>query len=303
MVLVLTPLLVFVTSLVVSGLLLRRYLPRPGAALGVSCVRCGTPAAAMAPDSFVCPGCGHDVREAGLAPARGKSPTKPLWTVILYTLAVLIAALITTDVAVQAAPRVQGSSSQAMFAAPQSRAYAGVSVTAAASGRQQAPQDWEWDVLGELLALDGRATLLEVEGPPLRWRVIADDGRIIEQGQSLDEDAVLGWYRAAGIDTDNSRVQTEASAVLARVQDLSQGPRASPRQLRAGVGAGFDSVSTGSSSGGGRPPAWVAPAVSAGWAALWVLGVWAILRPRRRRVEEPEAPGVPAAEPLEGVTP
>src|SRR4051812_10156302 len=126
MVLSLTPLLVFIGLLVIAGLLLRRYLPRPGAALGVSCVRCGTPAMALAPDSFRCPGCRHDVREAGLVPARGKSPTTPLWTVMLYTLAVLIVALITIGVAMRAAPRVEGVSSEATFAAPHSRAYAHV---------------------------------------------------------------------------------------------------------------------------------------------------------------------------------
>ena len=220
MVLTLTPLVVFAASVIVAAVLLRRHLPRPGEAVGVACVRCGTPGAALAHDSFVCPGCGRDVREAGLTPARGRSPTQPFWNVTLYTLAVLVVAPITAAVAEKAAPRVDGVSAEAMFSAPRSRAYAGVVVTTASSGPPAAPREWTSQTLAELTTLDGRATLLEIERSPGRWRITADDGRMVEQGPALDEEAVLRWYRAAGLDTGDPRVRSEIADVLPNLGEL-----------------------------------------------------------------------------------
>ena len=298
----LAPLVVSAASLVIAAVLLCRRLPRPGEVLGVSCVRCGMPAAALAHDSFVCPGCGRDVREAGLAPARGRSPTRPFWTVTAYTVAVLVVAPITAAVAEQAAPRVEAVTSEATFAAPRSRAYAGVVVTTASSGPPGAPHDWTSQTLAELTALDGRATLLEIERPPGRWRITADDGRTVEQGQALDEEAVLRWYRAAGLDTGDPRVRSEVADVLPNLAEPPRQMRTESPPLRVAPGMGFDSRGARSGSSSGRVTR-IAPVVVAGWSVVWVLGLWTLLRPARAGATKP-TPSAPSVSPAAGgVTP
>ena len=92
-----------VAAAVVGLILFRRYAAG-GRRLSLVCLRCGARAEALT--SFTCPGCGHDVREAGIGPPGRRSPLEPFWHAVLFTVAYLIAALIVTRLAV---PRISGS--------------------------------------------------------------------------------------------------------------------------------------------------------------------------------------------------
>src|SRR5438034_6929867 len=172
-----------------GGLLRCRYLPRPGTATVMACVRCGMPAAAIA-EPFTCPGCGHDVRETGLAPARGRSPVRPLLAALAYTAVVLVVAMISSAVLVQKVPREQRSFMEASLAGPLSQAYAGVELALSGSEPEGQPSNGTWEVVADLSGRDGRMTSLEARGPYPKWVIITSDGQRLNVGDAAYDRAV-----------------------------------------------------------------------------------------------------------------
>src|SRR3954468_18874781 len=89
MVLNLVALTVLALAPMAAIVLLRRSMPRIGTSRDLICLRCAQPAAALT--SFTCPGCGHDVREAGLGRARGPTPLGTFWLVVVFSFAFALA--------------------------------------------------------------------------------------------------------------------------------------------------------------------------------------------------------------------
>ena len=56
------------------------------------CARCNAPADELT--DFVCPACGHDVREMGLAAPADRSPVPVYWRAVALTVALAIAAVV-----------------------------------------------------------------------------------------------------------------------------------------------------------------------------------------------------------------
>jgi hypothetical protein len=302
MVLNLLPLVVLAASLVAGGVLLRRHLPRrAGGAAGVTgmaCVRCGAPAVSMAPDSFNCPGCGHDVRETGLADPAAHLSLRPLWEAMLYTIAVLILALLTTGLAASAVPASTRIFSSSSLGTPRSRTYVGVEVARLDAGPFESPDGWRWEATADLSLLDGRAAFFDASGPPTRWAATGPDGNEVASGKVLDEQAVLQWFGAACLDGEDELLRSEARDVLRALRPA----RDEDPALHAGSAMdsmAFASRGTRSNTEVVRNE-WAAPAVSAAWSLIWVAGLWVVLRVSARRHRKPAEAVATVAAPAAG---
>ena len=257
--------------------LMRRYLPRAGTARDPVCLRCGQPAAALT--SFACPGCGHDVREAGLGRVRGRTPLGTFWLLVAFTCIYLVAAQVGITMAMNAAPQVYRSSRNVSMRVSSPQVHA-VELYLDASG----PDDSHaaGSITGELYAAGG-IILLEAGVPSLRWRLTDVDGDALDAGDRLDGSTVYKWLQRGGVPTDTPVAHSDANQIANYLGQLARTKLEMPPV--PGTGRAL-SLSYSASSGGGssretdqrwRPGLVVAACV------LWLLCVWLLLLWRRDR--------------------
>ncbi|HXE53153.1 MAG TPA: hypothetical protein VN541_09065, partial [Tepidisphaeraceae bacterium] len=88
--------IIFFSALTAAAMLVWRRLPRAAAAAAGEpvCLACRTPARLLAADSFVCPTCGRDVREAGIGLARPRGFLVPFWRLVNFSAGLCLVALI-----------------------------------------------------------------------------------------------------------------------------------------------------------------------------------------------------------------
>jgi len=284
-------------AIVAAPILFRRHVARgamAGGAAPVVCLSCHTPADALT--SFTCPGCGRDVREAGLGP-RGRPVVVHFWTLVVYTFAYLLAATVGGSLLSNALPKVHRTSRNTTMtlSSPEIR---GVEMFLDGKGRDE--QHLAGMLTGEMYGAGGVVTL-ELPVPGQRWRLLDATGQQLDAGDRLDGKVVYRWMELAGAPTDTPVAHSDAAHIAAAVGQLTGTRLEMPPVPRTGRAL---SLSYSSSSGGGysvgRDPRW-APLLAIVAAAVWLGGVQLILLSYRAGAGRP-APGPPLSA-SEGVAP
>jgi hypothetical protein len=257
-------------AVVAAVMLFRRRVRRPG--LGGDgdspnfCLRCGWPAEGLT--SFTCAGCGHDVREAGVGPRRGRSVLALFWTEVAFTCLYLVLAMIATGALVSALPRVHvvSRTTSMTVSLPEIR---GVELTL--EGRGPSDDDIHGTLTGELYGAK-QAVVLEVDRPGGRWRLLDMGGRQLDAGDGLDAGVIDRWIEQAGAPTQTPDGRAAAAYIAEAVGQLAGRRIDVPPVVR--------SLSYSSTGGGGSssyPDRRWLPLTFIVAAALWLAGVYLIL--------------------------
>ena len=281
-------LMALAAAFVMAALLLRRYLPRAPAAAGPVCLRCGTPGAALI--SFTCPGCGADVRDAGLGRRKGASPLRPFWTVVAYTCLFVFLSVPLAGVVHATLPKVHTAALYSSMTVSSPDIH-GVEVYLKGRGPDQ--HSMRYTLTGDLYATRGVVTL-EAALPEGNWRLVDLSGRQLDAGQRLDGQVVYRWLERAGVDITQREARSDAGHVAGAIGNLTR-----TRLEMPPVHVGALSLTYSSSAGGFsgvRPNDRALPLLVIGLSAAWLAGLWLVLAgatAKRKRT----TPGSPAAEP------
>lgn len=259
-------------AIVAAFFLFRRLAPRVPTMAGNVCLRCGTPAAALS--SFTCPGCGHDIREAGLGPTRGRSAVVLFWLLVVYTCAYLVAATIVGNVLFNVLPRVHTVSRNTSMRVSLPQIFG---VELYYDGRGPDEHNVTGTITGEMYGA-AAAVVLEVDRPALTWRLLDMTGKQFDAGDRLDGSMIYRWMELAGAPTDTPVAHSDAAHIANAVGQLAGVKIQMPPVPGSG---GALSLSYSSASGGGSAshidPRWP-PLIMIGGAAAWLAGAWLILR-------------------------
>jgi hypothetical protein len=244
--------------------------------------------------SLTCPECGGDLRAVGIITPRTPRPRLGFGAACVAFTAALaaIAAPLSGVLVSLLPPRVQFART-CTLSGPPSRAYAAVTVRAAASG---------WGGLRSTPAVE----MALVPGPLVATRpatMSTPSPLHLAGGNSGDRpvparpDAVLDWLRSAGIDTGDPRVAAEAWRVAAAAREVGRPPwvRAWQRGGWGRSGSGMDPMGvfasvTFTESGSVNPPAWATAVILGTWGPLWLLGLRSLWRMTRARMAQPTNP-------------
>ena len=274
-------------ALLAGALLLRRYLPRAPAAPGPVCLRCGTPAAALT--NFTCPGCGTDVRDAGLGQRNGASPLRPFWTVVAYTCLFVFLSIPLAALVYEALPTVHTA---ALYSAMTVSSPEIHGVELYLKGRGPDEHSMRHTLTGDLYATGGVVTL-EAALPEGNWRLVDLSGRQLDAGQRLNGQTVYRWLERAGVDITQPVARSDAGHVAGAIGNLTR-----TRLEMPSVHVGALSLSYSSSAGGFsgvRPNDRALPVLVIGLSAAWLAGLWLVLAGATARRERAAALNLPAA--------
>ena len=285
-------LVVFVAVAAAGGWLIRDRVSRIEAARTgePACLACGTPAQRMSPDSFLCPGCGRDVRARGLAVRNTGTFTGPFWRVVTFSAVLCAVALLVTSLATLALPRYEYVSEDASVwqSDGEVRFHMEFSTVGRRVGDAPQPRLLEGEVHADFFLTGGEVFTLEVQSPALRYRVLDTEGRerlTWSPPGAFDQSAALQWMVIATGSRDDYRVRDAAGSAYAQLHRMLGLPAPTPTASWRGSSGGG---SSGSSYAG--PPAYVTPAALIVWSLLWLGGVWRILRRPRETAQATPAP-------------
>ena len=282
----LVALTVLAAAFVAAALLLRRYLPRAPAAPGPVCLRCGTPGAALT--GFTCPGCGADVRDAGLGQRKGASPLRPFWTAVAYTCLFVFLSVPLAGLVYATLPRVH---TVALYNSMNVSSPQILGVELSLRGRGPDPNSIRHTLTGDLYSTGG-VVALEAKLPEGAWKLIDLSGREIDSGPRLDGQVVYRWLERAGVDITEPVARSDAGHIAAAVGNF-----AGARLEMPPVHVGALSLSYSSSSGGSSgeyPNATALPYLVILLSAAWLAGLWLVLAgatARRNRASVVNLPG------------
>jgi hypothetical protein len=284
-----------IAGAIVAGILLfRRHLSRGAAVTGGGenvCLRCGTPAAALA--SFTCPGCGHDVREAGVGPRLGRTAAGAFWPLVYFTFAYVVLALIVSGVLLNVLPRVYvvTRNTTMTVSSPEIR---GVELFLDGRGRDEA--HFAGTLTGDLYGSRGVVTL-DVDVPARRWRLLDASGTQLDAGDRLDGEVIYRWIEAAGAPTDTPVAHSDAAHIARAVGQLAGAELEMPPVPGTGRALGLSySASSGGGSSNTPDKRWT-PLMVIAAAGVWLAGVYLILLAHRRpNRPAPVAEAAPSSE-------
>ena len=281
-------------TFVTAALLLRRYLPRAPAAPGPVCLRCGTPAAVLT--SFTCPGCGGDVRGAGIGQRKGASPLRTFWTVVAYTCLFVFLSVPLSSVVYSTLPRVHTVAryNSMNLSSPQVHG-----VELFIRGRGTDPRTMRHTLSGDLYAANG-VVALEAALPEGNWRLLDLSGREIDSGPRLDGQVVYRWLERAGVDVTTPIARSDAGHIGAAIGNLTGAEVVMPPVHVGALSLSYSSSAGGSS--GEYPNDRALPVLVILLSAAWLAGLWLVLagatarRNRAAAVNVPAAPAHPAVQ-------
>jgi hypothetical protein len=256
-------------SAVAAALLLRRYVRRTSVSLAPVCLRCGAPGAALT--SFTCPGCGHNVREAGLGPPRGRSPLGPFWRAAAFTAVFLFLAVFLAGALMSALPPVHKASNFTTMrvASPGVR---GVDLFLKGGGLDD--RRFNGTLTGDMYAKGGVVTL-EVNLPEMRWRLLDLSGAQLDSGERLDGQVIYNWMSRAGVAVDTPVAHSDALHIARAIGRHSRTDLEMPPQSARALSLSFSSSTGGHSSN--QPDERALPLIVMAGAALWLAGLWIVL--------------------------
>lgn len=265
---------VFISVFLVAALLVWRMLPRAGsiAAGEPVCLACQIPARLLPADSLICPACRRDVRVTGIGRVRPRAFAAPLWRLAWFTVILCVTALTSTAVLMSQLPKVTYISAHwsTQF---ESEPYEGLETSFDGHRTGQGPVEGELNA--DLYLQDGKLVTLVVQSPGRKFQLIDARGLASHWSQDpLDEQAILRWMGAGGINAADPQVRRLAPWMLRKLEAaLHQEPfdnnvMSGPPYLGSGGGS--------ASSTGPLPQ--VTPVCVIAWSVLWLAGVRLILR-------------------------
>lgn len=282
MILNLLAILFFLAAMIAAIVLLWRRLPGASATAEgeVVCLACGAPAQQFAADSFVCPSCGHDARQMGLAAKLPRVTADPFWRFIAFTVLLCALALGATLSLLKEFRRTDTIGSDAEFWSDGTRSYRILLNTQISHDpRKDATAG---NLEGNLIAGSGRLVTLEIQSPSLHYDVVEDGGRVLvplSQG-ALDEAAILKWLTVGELDPSDLVVRGIARRTYVTIcNKLNVEPAQLPRLDLPSMSGG----SSGSYSTSESAPAALMPVSIISWSIVWLLGTWLILRAGQRK--------------------
>lgn len=251
------------------------------------CLACGAPASQLAADSFICPSCGRDVRQNGLAAKPPGVLAQPFWRFVVFTAIVCVVSLFTTGWLQARYRQVNIVANDSEFWGDGAHNYrANLNANLTRSG----DHGRTWGELdGELISASGQLLTLQIHCPSMRYEVLDETGRAIAplSRGAFDEPAVLKWLSAAEMDTSDPLVRGAARRTYLAICNRLE---VQPGQL-ARIDSGMMS---GGSTGGYTSSESVPPAITCtcviAWSIVWLIGSWLILLAAKRRAAIPAAP-------------
>jgi hypothetical protein len=293
----LLPVAVFLAVIAVGAVLIRCRLPASAAKATdePECMGCGKPGRDLPADSFVCSGCGRDVREQGLARRRPRAFAGAFWRVVVFSAVLCVVALVGTGIIVSRLPQVTSISAESSVW-PSGESFERMDFLA--NGQRTGDKGpLQGELEGDLFLRSGEVVTLEVQSPSLRYKVIDAAGRDavpLSAASAFDESAVMRWLSAGGLDPADPLVRSRAwQTYLAVCETLRLPAPATPPDR-----PGLPSLSGGGSGGyssSSLQPAFLMPAAVTIWSVLWLIGVWLILRRAVRRAAPTPLPEGAAA--------
>jgi hypothetical protein len=297
MLLDLLPLVVFLAVVAVGTMLIRRHLPTSAASTAgePACLACGKAGRELRADTFLCTGCGRDVRERGVARRRPGAFAVAFWRVVIFSAALCVIALVGTGITMSRLPQVTSISAESSDW-PSGESFEQMDFVA--DGQRtghQGPLAGELE--GDLFLQSGEVVTLELQSPSLRYSVTDGAGREavpLSAAGAFDESAVLRWLSTGALDPADPRVRARARQAYLKVCTTL----GLPAQATSSEPPSLPSLSGGSTSGyssSSSQAAFLMPAVVMTWSVLWLIGVWLLLRrPVRRAAPTPLPEGAAA---------
>lgn len=248
-----------------------RVLRNPGGG-EPSCGSCGY--AVQGLSALTCPECGSDFRRVGIDTPRQRGSVGPGVFSTLWTLMLPMPALAAIGLTMVFGPKQQSTSETVTLTPEAPSGYADIRIT---SGSYAAPP---WGSQSSLPELN---LAMQVSGTSAGWATMSvdlsaftfQDHTSMTVPAPLDEQAVLSWMGAAGVNTADADVQAQA-------KELFRILRRAPAHGLKGVSASHFSVASSSFTYHG-PAWWFFWLQVALWALIWVAGILWYLRIRRRR--------------------
>jgi hypothetical protein len=252
-----------------------------------TCAACGY--AVIGLPSHVCPECGSDLRVVGIRTPRAPDPRPLHVTLTVWLLIVMGVATLTWDFVRPRLPVRYGSFDRILLT-PSSNAYRDVDVRAFGNGWSR--QRLRTDVEVMITAHSGgrRHVYVRPGRPPVTYdtagNIVNNTGPTTAPaaGEHVTPQAILNGMAAAGIDTTDPRVQTEA-AELSRYVNDNLGPNGWG-SLTGARGherlAAWSGTTVWARNVTAQRPDWVLWCAGGAWLLVWLIGAAAIVARRRR---------------------
>jgi len=231
-----------------------------------SCGRCGYAVRGL--PTFTCPECGADLREVGIVTPghSGMSPRmRGVLLVLIWTLALPVAAFVATIVIVTAIPQTTTTTAKRILNSPKPNAYDEIHLTQVRADRGSARMS---NILTVTLILaEAGPSPMTVDSMNHGYSYRSKTGSEVRADADPDTRAFLDWMAEAGIDAQNAQVKLEAAelATLARGAGADLVTNLPVKHFFIG------GTSTNSYTG---PESWLLAVVGVFWLVVWLLGCW-----------------------------
>jgi hypothetical protein len=253
-------------ALALGTWVLARALLRAPAMTSVRCARCGTAGEAL--ESFICPGCGSDVREVGLVATIRRSAFALFWTAMIFTLVMLLVSGIGEDVLRQFAP-YSNYVRRERYLHPSFGGFESIEIEGSFTefaGIQHG------QFTADLTLRDGRMTIMQIVLPSRSCRMTDENGNVDGLG-TFDQSTLRKWLKHSGVDDTEAEIRAGISSTYMELNNF--------------ISSDYHPLTGSLFSGGGGSSAnrivasWFRPALSAGGVSLWLLGLAWLLRERQ----------------------
>lgn len=235
-----------------------------------SCGRCDYQVRGL--PSFICPECGSDLRDVGIATPEMDRPlisSKVIWTIVVIIFAYVLSTGVLSifpDLTVQ-------ERNETWTIAPVSQAYSNTRFELHAKGYMEKPFTTGKLTL-RLHTHDGRMLPLVATFSNSRLIMEGKSGDGSQGASTLEEQDILDWMQDAGLDLENPQIQNEAKSLYYFVGDASRGGGIlSDRTLLSDFRASGRSASSNF-----RPPHWYLPSAFIASLIVWLWGLRVITR-------------------------
>lgn len=284
-------LFVLMTAWAINAIVAAVTLPKK-AVSAPSCERCKYPVAGLG--TLNCPECGTDLRATGIITRamevrrRGSLASAILaWTVLCAIGAMVVSSIVGTFWAMSIARNPANATTFATSSTltPASGAHSPVVIKAI----QTVPLRGTAPTTAITLTIPtgtGGTFTASAATPALALSWTKSDGASASV-TTLDRASVLEWFTLAGIDTSPPEISNEADELVAALSALARAPTAPVASSASWNATASAPIVTGLGSGFSNDPAyyvWATVLLSLG-ALIWGLGIWLIVRRRRKMLK------------------
>jgi hypothetical protein len=281
--------LLVLAAMAVAAVAVVRALWRPtrSGAGEPSCGACGYSATGL--ESFTCPECGNDLRRVGILTPHTLA-RRPSYAagVVLFTGLWAFTGTLAAGAVGELVPELRRYQHSLVLSSPKSRAYGAAEVRT--SGRAWGDGRPTMNVTVELLTeagMTGPVGALWVEPRSGRYHFEDTDRRRFGADAGFGPDAVAAWLSAAGVKSDDPRVEAEARRIAGAVWRGARGSRIGfagggvSQSTSTGADPQFRSARVTETVTSERPP-WPVAAFVLVWVLAWAGGLRYLWQMTRR---------------------